>query len=531
MNQQSSNRRGIGIILSRLLLWVRSNKLTALLLLIGIIIRTVYITAAPPGLNQDEASIGYDAYSILHYGIDRNGSFLPVHLIAWGSGQNALYAYLSMPFIYLFGLSPLSIRLVSVIAGCLSLLLFYLTARRTFPAHKQAHTIAMFLIVICPWHIMLSRWSLESNLFPTVVLLAVYLALRAVDQPRWLLGFTAVMAVSLYAYGTAYFFVPLFLAAVYTLLWIKKLVSTRMLWLNALMVAVLAMPIFLFFVINRLQYGAIQALVTIPRLTHNRFEEMSSVFQDQIGSTSIHNFLSFLDILITQSDGLLWNAMPQFGYMYPIALPFIASGLIVSIRMLARAFSTAQMIMIIWFGLAVLMSFITEVNINRMNIVFYPIIWLMTVGLAWVLQKDKWTGRSAAAAFSILFVLFLAAYFKTFPQQISPVFYESFGEAIAYASDATDGTVYITDSVNMPYIYVLFYEQMNPHDYLDSVKYRNEGAAFQWVDSFGRYRFGQPEIHPGEAAAYLYADGEDVPVDESRYAIKKFKHYSVVMER
>ena len=36
----------------------------------------------PGGLNQDEASIGYDAWSILHYGIDRNGIRLPVHLIA-----------------------------------------------------------------------------------------------------------------------------------------------------------------------------------------------------------------------------------------------------------------------------------------------------------------------------------------------------------------------------------------------------------------------------------------------------------------
>lgn len=69
------------------------------------------------GLNQDEASIGYDAWALLHYGIDRNGVSMPVHLIAWGSGQNAMYAYLSMPFIAIFGLTALSVRAVNLIAG------------------------------------------------------------------------------------------------------------------------------------------------------------------------------------------------------------------------------------------------------------------------------------------------------------------------------------------------------------------------------------------------------------------------------
>lgn len=87
-------------------LYIKKNPWPLLLFLLGAVIRILYIGSIPPGLNQDEASIGYDAYSILHYGIDRNGVHLPIHLIAWGSGQNALYAYLSMPFIWLFGLTP-----------------------------------------------------------------------------------------------------------------------------------------------------------------------------------------------------------------------------------------------------------------------------------------------------------------------------------------------------------------------------------------------------------------------------------------
>lgn len=54
--------------------------------LIGILARLILIGQVPYGLNQDEASAGYEAWSILNYGIDRHGISYPVHLIAWGSG-------------------------------------------------------------------------------------------------------------------------------------------------------------------------------------------------------------------------------------------------------------------------------------------------------------------------------------------------------------------------------------------------------------------------------------------------------------
>src|SRR5512138_1804117 len=75
---------------------------------LGVVARIVGFGGTPPGLNQDEASIGYESWSLLNYGIDRNGVHWPVHLVSWGSGQNALYAYLAMPFVA-FGLTPLTV--------------------------------------------------------------------------------------------------------------------------------------------------------------------------------------------------------------------------------------------------------------------------------------------------------------------------------------------------------------------------------------------------------------------------------------
>lgn len=178
------------------------------ILLVGALVRVWMFNVIPAGLNQDEASIGYDAYSLLKYGIDRNGSTLPVHLISWGSGQNVLYAYLSMPFIWLFGLSSFSVRLVNLIFGLASLPVFFLLVKR-MSSFKIA-AIALFLLAINPWHIMMSRWGLESNLLPSLLLITVFVLVCSFERPKLIIltGFLA--ALCLYAYGTAYLFIPVF---------------------------------------------------------------------------------------------------------------------------------------------------------------------------------------------------------------------------------------------------------------------------------------------------------------------------------
>lgn len=62
--------------------------LTIIILFIGCFARLIYIDIYPVGLNQDEASSAYEAWSIMNYGLGRNNESYPVHFIAWGSGQN-----------------------------------------------------------------------------------------------------------------------------------------------------------------------------------------------------------------------------------------------------------------------------------------------------------------------------------------------------------------------------------------------------------------------------------------------------------
>lgn len=121
--------------------FIKSNKFEIILffiLIIGSLVRVCGIDKMPNALNVDEASSGYEAYSIMKYGIDRNGNSYPVFLYSWGEGQNALLSYIMIPFIAIIGLSEFSIRLPMAIIGIISLYAFYYLLKNIFDNKKIA---------------------------------------------------------------------------------------------------------------------------------------------------------------------------------------------------------------------------------------------------------------------------------------------------------------------------------------------------------------------------------------------------------
>lgn len=113
-------------------------------------------------------------------------------------------------------------------------------------------------------------------------------------------------------------------------------------------------------------------LFTIPKLTMPRVEEISSVFSGQLGRAAADNFSAFSKLMLSGTDGLPWNSISPYGYAYPIALPFALLGLVVLIHSwwTRRRENAGYGVLLLWFLIAVLMAFITSVNINRINIIF-----------------------------------------------------------------------------------------------------------------------------------------------------------------
>ncbi|MBQ6569925.1 MAG: glycosyltransferase family 39 protein [Clostridia bacterium] len=491
-----------------------------LILLFSAVIRAVYISSLPCGLNPDEASIGYDAWAIMHYGIDRNGVFLPVQLISWGSGQNALYAYLSMPFIALFGLNTLSVRMVNFIFGVLSIAAVYHIVKPFFG--KTYALISMAFISISPWHIMICRWGLESNLFPLFFTAGAAVLVKSFENRRLLPLAAAIFALSLYSYGSAYVVVPVFVLAMAVYGYFKAGFKLINITFSAGVFVVIALPIGLCFLTNRFDWSDIR----IFGLTAPQVGGIGERWNELTGFSVTHTARRFFEQIFLQTDYYVTNQIKGYGYMYLISLPFTAVGA----YKLYKHKSHLSVLLLAWIACSVLLFFTySDTNINRVNIIFMPIIIVTAIGLAEVF-KNKRFAVLLTACYAVMFCSFAKYYFTEYNKVIAPFFYSSIEKAIPKAEELREEgqTVYMTDSLNKSYIYALFYSKTSPEVFIKTADIPNPDAQFYDCNSFEGYVFDTSSIESCSSGVYILPNGEAARYLETADEYYIYELYTVI---
>ena len=461
----------------------KSEIILFLIVLAGSLFRIVGIESAPIGLNQDEASIGYEAFSILQNGIDRNGVFMPVHLISWGSGQNALYAYMIIPFISIFGLNVYTLRIPMALMGCVSIVIFQKLTEKL--KGKEFSIMATLLFAINPWHIMKSRWALESNIFPELVLLAVFFLVLAQEKKMYTYFAGVVLGLACYSYGTSYFFIPAFCAIYLGVNIIKKKIKISDGIKLISVIFVVALPMILFVVINNFGGESIVTpFFTIPKLETSRQSTILNL-DGNLFLSIWNNFINGMKIIIFQTDTLPWNSIRGIGTTYIMLLPLTFWGIVSYIMSKEKKGQ-------IFFSLLVASFFlllIIQGNINRLNIIFIPLIYFTAVGTEDILRRIPNLKIIFFSFFLILFGFFCFSYFGKHQDFIGEYFYDGLGESIEESGELGYENIEITNSINSSYIFALFYDQIDTAEYIDTVKMSNEGSAFEQVSSFGQYKF------------------------------------------
>ena len=529
----------------------------AVLLLTGAGLRLLYLGEIPAGLWTDEASVGYAAWSLLHHGIDRNGYAWPVHFVAWGSGQNVLYSYLSIPLIAAFDLTVVSTRLLMAVTGTASLLLFWRVAARDQPAPSScppsvpwsepgacipAHAgiqgrggapgacfalLALVLLTVCPWHLMLSRWALDCNLLPFVLLLAVYFFTRP-DNDR--LGIQAagvfVLSLSVYAYGTAYVFAPLFLALLFMWLRVQGKLPLRHFLLLSTLSLLTVLPILLFLAVNMLDWEAIRAGISMPKYTGPaRYERMSIVFGDRFRSHFFDQLL-FAVKLLTMSDPVPTshlNKLPHFAVLFPFASVPLAVGFGATLfRAVTRRECGVPLLMALWLVAALATNSITLVTINRANVVWVPAVYFTALGVFYACYRWRALLTLAVVAYLIYGGWFVQTYFTHYNDRgvVYSADFHDLQPAIASAVEhASPGDkIYITQFIRHAYIQALFHTKTPPQDYLNTRTIVDPHGPFQYVTSFGRFIFTAARINEADHLILRADTDQHVLLDDNEMA-------------
>jgi 4-amino-4-deoxy-L-arabinose transferase-like glycosyltransferase len=508
----------------------RSRLLLFLLILaLGIFARTWELRSLPPGLNEDEASSGVDAFSLYRFGVDRNGISFPVFMTSWGSGQNALPAYLMIPFIALGGLSPFTIRLPAWIGGILTLPLVYFVGKRA--AGRDFGLWAMFLLAISPWHILISRWGFEGNLLPFIFSAAVLCLLKSTEEPRWFIAGMLLLGLCLYTYGPAYAVVPLFLLVAVPILVATRKLPPQVVLIGLGVLALAAIPIALFLAVNTFHWSSIHlGPITIPRLpSQPRYQAISAIFQSGLAQNLFQNLKDLASLLWQQEDGFFFNTVRPYGYFYTYTLPLAVIGLPALFPIHRAPLNPARKLLLTWLLVCLILGVLESVNIGRLNLIFIPLIFCVAAALAWVGQRSKVAAGAAVILLLGAFVLFTRDYHG--PQYASAAdreFSQGLLPAISFASQSPGQPVCVTKSVNMPYIYVLFSQRLDPRQYLPTLKYANPHGAFRQVTSLDRYSFGLDNCAQDSRTVYVLSRaGESPPASSATYPTAAFGEFTV----
>lgn len=192
------------------------NKLSILLLslivLLGAFLYFYKISSIPSSVYDDEATIGYNAYSILTTLKDEYGKFLPIAFRFFGAYTPPLYIYLTIPFVYLLGLNSFSIRFLSAISTLFGIIIIYFFIDQlSLFKKKYTKIIGSLLFTITPWVVFNARLGYEVTLGYIVFALGTLFLWQGIKNHQLSMTGLLLLSISTYIGHTQRYLAPIFI--------------------------------------------------------------------------------------------------------------------------------------------------------------------------------------------------------------------------------------------------------------------------------------------------------------------------------
>ena len=479
----------------------------ALVVILAVFLRFYQLGAIPSGLTNDEADIGYDAYSILKTGKDQWGEKFPIiNFKGFGDYRPSFYTYIIVPFIKILDLDALSVRFPSAIFGIASIVAIYFCARKLFGS--GIGFLSALILSISPWSIGLSRVGIESNAAIFFLLLSLLFLLRFEKSIRNLYVGIFFLALTVYTYS-AYLLFSFLVLAIFLSIYLKYLSKIK------LIIALLLFIIFLFPIFSKnipsttrfSQVGLInnvESIGLIQELNASRgacLKQFSNVVCKIFGNKItlfteefVKNYLSHFSFKFLYFEG----AENQYSILYKRGLgyPFEALFLIFGIYYLLKHGRKENLFLLSLLLLSPIPDSLTgEGNYSRASIMMPFLIITEGAGFFYIIKsliifKKEFIGRCAITAIVVLifcstisFYIRYFTYFKDNYSSYSEYGYRELMKDLYKKKDKYDA-IYVSRYLNdtKQYIYYLFYNKYDPQNFQSKNKVEYSQDEDRWIN-------------------------------------------------
>lgn len=470
----------------------------------------------------DESALGYNAWCIANYKIDRYFNHMPVYPQNFYGGQSPLYTYLVVLLIKTIGNGSLSPWLVRLPGALFSMLVVFFGAMIISLVYERLSITLMsaFLLAACPYFIMHGRCSLDCNLMLGCSTVALYLLIKYIKSNKLhhMILYSVAFGIVMYSYALSYFVVPIFLCLVTLyMLWCKKITFRRAV-LSAVCVCITALPILLFIY---------TLLFQIPNINFLGFT-IKPVAQERMADISFSNFRENVCSIIKLSlfnSSIITDSVDKFYTMYFISIPFIILGFFTScyrwvINLKFRTLHPDFIFFSFYISGLFTIGLCGSIYINRVNYFFIAYLYFLVCGIVSTYKFVRSYRLQFLVAIGLCYLIWAAAFVRYYFTVYSPADIIQYPNSY-YLAPASDVIEYAEIQLNAVNIYIDYVTCSEFHSFFSPIspyeiqKTSHDGGYGKYYFSIGYYT----ELVPGNA--YISHKGNReflMHINESGYA-------------
>lgn len=440
----------------------------AAILLLFISTRLYKISDIPSSVYWDEASIGYNAYSIIQTGKDEWGKFFPLNFQAFGEYKLPIYIYSTALSVKLFGLNEFAVRIPAVFFSFWVVLLGFLLAEKLTKDYKVG-LLTAFFIVISQWFFIISRTGFEATAGLMFFVSGIYFLIMALEEKKILILISSISFIlTMYSYNSFLIITPvtvLILVAFY----FKELFFFVQ---SNLIISIICLIIFVvggFGTINSVLLGQSARLDDVGifiAYNQKKYQTLMIVASNYLSHFN-PNFLFF------RGDGNGRSQQPEFGLINLIYLPLLILGIIYILQKRKKEYILILFLLLI----APIPASITRESPHALrSIAAVPFIaFISALGvLKWTLFiKKKYTYSVLVGLSFIVFLFYFQNFISNYTKKtVNDWQYVYKKINLDYKNEFNNfDHILISDRYNQPYIFSLFYLGYDPDKFRSEVRY------------------------------------------------------------